>query len=63
MLSNQRPQVVDEADRWERLVESGFRDLGLEKLVHEGMEVKAKLVRAAMRPHCDPLQLDAVACA
>jgi hypothetical protein len=50
MLSNQRPQIIDEADRWEKLVESGFRDLGLERLVHEGIEQKAKLVRATMRP-------------
>jgi hypothetical protein len=49
MLSNQRPQIVDEADRWEKLVEAGFRDLGLERLVHAGMEQKAKLVRAIMR--------------
>jgi hypothetical protein len=45
MLSNQRPRAVEEADRWERLVEAGFRDLGLERLVREGVEQRARLVR------------------
>jgi hypothetical protein len=45
VLSNQRPCIVEEADRWDKLVAGGFRDLGLERLVQLGMEKKETLVR------------------